>query len=84
MFISIWRAEQSVATVVQTRLVCSSMSRRHLHRLPPGIVLQVPGTYFDALNPNTKLGKAVRAAVDELNHLNSMVGGLQVHGEILS
>lgn len=28
---------------------------------------------MDALNPNTKLGKAVRAATDELNHLNAMV-----------
>lgn len=34
---------------------------------------QVPGTYFDALNRNTKLGKAVAAAVDELEHLNDMV-----------
>ncbi len=35
----------------------------------------MPGGYFDALNPNTKLGKAVRAACDELQHLNAMVGG---------
>jgi hypothetical protein len=35
---------------------------------------QVPGTYFDALNRNTKLGKAVASAVDELEHLNDMVG----------
>ena len=35
----------------------------------------MPGTYFDALNPNTKLGKAVRAACDELGHLNGMVRG---------
>ncbi|KIZ00522.1 hypothetical protein MNEG_7439 [Monoraphidium neglectum] len=35
---------------------------------------EVPGTYFDALNRNTKLGKAVASAVDELEHLNDMVG----------
>ncbi len=39
----------------------------------PGMHHQVPGSYFDALNGNTKLGKAVRAACDELEHLNSMV-----------
>jgi hypothetical protein len=33
----------------------------------------VPGNYFDALNRNTKLGKAVAAAVEELDHLNDMV-----------
>jgi len=33
---------------------------------------QVPGTYFDALNRNTKLGKAVAAAVNELEHLNDL------------
>ncbi|PNW82070.1 hypothetical protein CHLRE_06g272500v5 [Chlamydomonas reinhardtii] len=33
---------------------------------------EVPGNYFDAMDPKTKLGKAVRAAVDELNHLNAM------------
>ncbi|GIL93014.1 hypothetical protein Vretimale_15448 [Volvox reticuliferus] len=40
--------------------------------IPPEDDAEVPGTYLDALNPNTKLGKAVRAAVDELNHLNAM------------
>ncbi|GLC40950.1 hypothetical protein PLESTB_000963300 [Pleodorina starrii] len=40
--------------------------------IPPEEDVEVPGGYMDALNPNTKLGKAVRAAVDELNHLNSM------------
>ncbi|KAG2439404.1 hypothetical protein HXX76_004761 [Chlamydomonas incerta] len=34
--------------------------------------VEVPGNYFDAMDPKTKLGKAVRAAVDELNHLNAM------------
>ncbi|GBF92042.1 hypothetical protein Rsub_04389 [Raphidocelis subcapitata] len=34
--------------------------------------VEVPGTYFDALNRNTRLGKAVAAAVDELEHLNKM------------
>jgi hypothetical protein len=40
--------------------------------------VEVPGTYFDALNKNTKLGKAVAAAIDELEHLGGMVrfGGL--------
>jgi hypothetical protein len=33
----------------------------------------VPGTYFDALNTRTKLGKAVSAACKELDHLNDMV-----------
>ncbi|GIL67318.1 hypothetical protein Vafri_20721 [Volvox africanus] len=40
--------------------------------IPPEDDVEVPGSYMDALNPNTKLGKAVRAAVDELNHLNAM------------
>ncbi|EFJ52872.1 hypothetical protein VOLCADRAFT_86282 [Volvox carteri f. nagariensis] len=40
--------------------------------IPPEEDMEVPGTYLDALNPNTKLGKAVRAAVDELNHLNAL------------
>jgi hypothetical protein len=34
---------------------------------------QVPGTYFDAMNSQTKLGKAVRAAVEELEHLGDLV-----------
>ncbi|KAI8469377.1 MAG: hypothetical protein J3K34DRAFT_423842 [Monoraphidium minutum] len=34
--------------------------------------VEVPGTYFDALNRNTRLGKAVAAAVDELEHLSGM------------
>ncbi|KAG2502045.1 hypothetical protein HYH03_000539 [Edaphochlamys debaryana] len=33
---------------------------------------EVPGTYFDALNPQTKLGKAVKAAVEEINTLNAL------------
>lgn len=33
----------------------------------------VPGTYRDALNGNTRLGKAVRAACAELDTLNNMV-----------
>ena len=37
---------------------------------------EVPGTYFDALAGGTKLGKAVRAACDELNHLGGMVRAL--------
>lgn len=41
--------------------------------LPHHVLPQVPGNYFDAMDPKTKLGKAVRAAVDELNHLNAMV-----------
>jgi hypothetical protein len=36
----------------------------------------VPGTYFDALNSNTKLGKAVKAAVEELEHLGGLVRGV--------
>ncbi|GFR43356.1 hypothetical protein Agub_g4427, partial [Astrephomene gubernaculifera] len=40
--------------------------------IPPEEDVEVPGTYQDALNPHTKLGKAVRAAVDELNHLNAL------------
>lgn len=33
---------------------------------------EVPGTYFDAMNSQTKLGKAVRAAVEELEHLGDL------------
>lgn len=40
--------------------------------IPPEEDQEVPGSYFDALNPNTKLGKAVRAACDELQHLSAM------------
>ncbi|GFH07163.1 predicted protein [Haematococcus lacustris] len=32
----------------------------------------VPGGYEEAMNSNTKLGKAVRAAVSELSHLNTL------------
>ncbi len=39
-------------------------------------VLQVPGTYMDALNPQSKLGKAIKGAVQELEQLNDMVGAL--------
>jgi hypothetical protein len=34
---------------------------------------QVPGTYQDAVNPNTKLGKVVKAACEELDTLGKMV-----------
>eukprot|EP00882_Tetradesmus_deserticola_P001876 GHRQ01002012.1.p1 GENE.GHRQ01002012.1~~GHRQ01002012.1.p1 ORF type:complete len:189 (+),score=72.75 GHRQ01002012.1:71-568(+) len=34
--------------------------------------VEVPGTYFDAMNSQTKLGKAVRAAVEELEHLGEL------------
>ncbi|KAF6259273.1 hypothetical protein COO60DRAFT_1700912 [Scenedesmus sp. NREL 46B-D3] len=34
--------------------------------------VEVPGTYFDAMNSQTKLGKAVRAAVEELEHLGDL------------
>lgn len=43
-------------------------------------LLQVPGTYFDALNGNTKLGKAVKAAVAELEHLGELVRGVGRRG----
>ena len=33
----------------------------------------MPGTYFDAMTAGTKLGKAIRAACDELDHLGGMV-----------
>eukprot|EP00877_Chromochloris_zofingiensis_P006683 jgi/Chrzof1/2268/Cz11g09080.t1 len=35
---------------------------------------EIPGNYLDAMTSNTKLGKAVKAATEELEHLNSMVG----------
>ena len=41
--------------------------------MPLAAVVQVPGTYQDALNPQTKLGKAVKAACEEIEHLNKMV-----------
>lgn len=34
--------------------------------------IEIPGTYFDAMNSQTKLGKAVRAAVEELEHLGDL------------
>jgi hypothetical protein len=34
---------------------------------------QVPGGYSEAMDTTTKLGKAVRSAVNELNHLNALV-----------
>ncbi|KAG1655172.1 hypothetical protein FOA52_005789 [Chlamydomonas sp. UWO 241] len=43
----------------------------------------VPGTYFDALNGNTKLGKAVKAACVELNHLNAMEIDILQQAEVL-
>eukprot|EP00879_Flechtneria_rotunda_P000881 GHRR01001008.1.p1 GENE.GHRR01001008.1~~GHRR01001008.1.p1 ORF type:complete len:139 (+),score=34.83 GHRR01001008.1:126-542(+) len=33
---------------------------------------EVPGNYIDAMNSNTKLGKAVRAAIEELEHLGDL------------
>ncbi|KAF5832831.1 hypothetical protein DUNSADRAFT_11170 [Dunaliella salina] len=33
---------------------------------------QVPGSYADAMNPNSKLGKAVKAACAELEELNNL------------
>ena len=47
--------------------------------LPCPVVFQVPGYYFDALNGNTRLGKAVRSACDELEILNHQVWGLVGH-----
>ncbi|GAX85203.1 hypothetical protein CEUSTIGMA_g12623.t1 [Chlamydomonas eustigma] len=40
--------------------------------LLPDEDIEVPGSYFDALNGNTRLGKAIRSACDELEHLNTM------------
>jgi len=40
-------------------------------------VVQIAGTYQDAMSGNTKLGKAVRAAVEELETLNNLVRPLQ-------
>jgi hypothetical protein len=39
----------------------------------------VPGDYWDALNGNTKLGKAVKAAVQELEHLGTLVSRPNAH-----
>lgn len=50
----------------------SSQQAEDFVGLAPEDDVEVPGTYFDALNPNTKLGKAIRAACDELNHLSAM------------
>lgn len=33
---------------------------------------EVPGTYMDAMSSQTKLGKAVKAAVEELEHLGNL------------
>lgn len=33
----------------------------------------MPGNYDDATNPNSKLGKAVKAACQELEQLNDLV-----------
>jgi len=41
------------------------------------LLLQIPGTYMDAMNSNTKLGKAVRAAVEELEYLGDLVRMMQ-------
>lgn len=35
--------------------------------------MQVPGGANDSLSSNTELGKAVRSATDELEHLGNMV-----------
>lgn len=35
--------------------------------------VQVPGAYTEAMNGNTKLGKAIRAACSELKTLNKLV-----------
>jgi len=44
---------------------------------------EVPGTYWDALNGNTKLGKAVRAACEELEHLNELEMGVLHECDVL-
>lgn len=36
---------------------------------------QIAGQFDDAANPNTRLGKAIRSACVELEHLNSVVSG---------
>lgn len=36
----------------------------------------MPGTLFDAYQAQTKLGKAVKAAVEELEHLGGLVSDL--------
>lgn len=38
----------------------------------------MPGNYDDATNPNSKLGKAVKAACQELEQLNDLVRLLAV------
>jgi hypothetical protein len=43
------------------------------------VSLQVPGNYFDAVTSTTKLGKAVKAAVQELEHLGNLVSGAGPH-----
>ncbi|PNH06250.1 hypothetical protein TSOC_007399 [Tetrabaena socialis] len=40
--------------------------------IPPEEDAEVPGNYLDALNPRSKLGKAISSAVDELTLLNNM------------
>lgn len=39
---------------------------------PPSLLLQVPGTYMDAMSGNTPLGKAIRGACEELDTLGSL------------
>eukprot|EP00798_Chlamydomonas_sp_ICE-L_P009915 gene9917-7784_t len=43
-----------------------------IHELSPEEDVEVPGGYFEAMNPQTKLGKAVRSACSELELLNSL------------
>ena len=45
-----------------------------VNALLPPVCVQVPGSYFDALNGNTRLGKAVRSACDEIELINQQVG----------
>lgn len=55
----------------------SCLLRQDFEGLTPEEDDTVPGSYEDALNGNTKLGKAVRAACAELEHLNDLVSGHQ-------
>lgn len=50
----------------------SLLACTHSSLLALTLLIQVPGSYYDALNGNTRLGKAVRAACDELNSLNNL------------
>ena len=48
------------------RLICKDVSYI-------GLTLQVPGGYQDSLSKNTKLGKALDEAVNELDTLGELV-----------